>query len=293
MINKFYFRKDYLNFIRLTRPKQWVKNFFVFSPLVFSAKYYNLEDILNSFYCFIFFTIASAIAYIVNDIYDYENDVKHPIKSIYRPIAAGKIKINEAYIFIIILIIILFFSSVSFNHFVFIILFSYIIINFLYSKFLKFYPFVDITIISIGFILRILCGAISINVDASIWILITTFSLGIYLSSIKRYQEMNLETNVRTVFKFYNKKLLKNLARLSAIFSLIFYTFYCINENNVIFLTLPFVFLGLFRYWKISFQKNKGESPTDTILEDKYIILIVLSWIIIFVYNNLIMFPNN
>ena len=235
MINKFYFRKDYVNFIRLTRPKQWVKNFFVFSPLVFSAKYYNLYDIVNSFYCFIFFIIASAIAYIVNDIYDYENDVKHPIKSIYRPIAAGKIKINEAYIFIIILIIILFFSSISFNYYIFIILFSYIIINFLYSKFLKFYPFVDITIISIGFILRILCGAISINVDASIWILITTFSLGIYLSSIKRYQEMNLKTNVRTVFKFYNKKLLKNLASISAIFSLIFYTLYCINENKVIF----------------------------------------------------------
>ena len=232
------------------------------------------------------FIIASAIAYIVNDIYDYENDVKHPIKSIYRPIAAGKIKINEAYIFIIILIIILFFSSISFNYYIFIILFSYIIINFLYSKFLKFYPFVDITIISIGFILRILCGAISINVDASIWILITTFSLGIYLSSIKRYQEMNLKTNVRTVFKFYNKKLLKNLASISAIFSLIFYTLYCINENKVIFLTLPFVFLGLLRYFKISFQKNKGESPTDTILEDKYIVLIVLSWIIIFVYNN-------
>ena len=97
---------------------------------------------------------------------------------------------------------------------------------------------------------------------------------------------MNLETNVRTVFKFYNKKLLKNIASISAFFSLIFYTFYCINENAIIFLTLPFVFLGLFRYWKISFQKNKGESPTDTILEDKYIILIVISWIIIFVYNN-------
>ena len=287
MINKYYSRIDYLNFLRLTRPKQWLKNLFVFSPLIFSAKFYNIYDLINTLYCFILFIIASATVYIINDIYDYESDKKHPIKKNYRPIAAEKIKFKEAIIFYLFLSIILFVGSIFFNIKIFFIILLYRIFNIFYSIKLKLYPFIDIAIISIGFILRILCGAESINVEASKWILITTFTLGIYLSSIKRFQEINLQTNIRLVFNFYNEKLLKQLAKFASICTLFFYSLYCIYENYHFLISIPVVGIGLYRYWIISFRKNKGESPTDTILEDRILLLIIFMWILIVVYNNI------
>lgn len=287
MISKYYSRKDYLNFLKLTRPKQWLKNLFVFSPLIFSAKFYNFFDIFNAFYCFILFTIASATVYIINDIYDYESDKQHPVKQKYRPIAAGKITIKEAKIFYFVLLSFLFVGSIIFNIKIFFIISIYIIFNIFYSIKLKLYPFIDIAIISIGFILRILCGAESINVDASKWILITTFSLGVYLSSIKRFQEINLQTKKRLVLNFYNESLLKKLARYSSISTIFFYSLYCIYENNLFLVSIPIVGIGLYRYWSISFRSDKGESPTDTILEDRVLLIIISIWILIVVYNNI------
>ena len=88
--------KNFLyNLVKLLRVKHWIKNIFVLLPLVFSNNYLNTTDLYKSFSAFIIFCLAASAVYIVNDIVDKKNDMKHPVKK-FRPIASGSIDISIA-----------------------------------------------------------------------------------------------------------------------------------------------------------------------------------------------------
>ena len=91
--------KDY---IKLLRPHQWIKNFFVFAALIFSANLLNLNKAITTLFAFIIFCMTSSSIYIINDILDREYDKKHPLKRL-RPIASGRIKVKHALILFFIL----------------------------------------------------------------------------------------------------------------------------------------------------------------------------------------------
>ena len=271
-----------INFIKLTRPKQWIKNFFVFAPLIFSGQFFFYNNLINSLITLFLFILASSITYIINDCFDLKDDANHPTKKITRPIASGKITKNNALRFAGLLSAPLFIICLIFNAKILIIIFSFIIINFLYSIKLKQFPIIDIFIISIGFILRIYAGAESISVYVSPLMLLTTLGLGLYLASLKRHQELKLETyKERKVFKFYNINLLNNIAKISAYITIIFYCSYVVSNSPKLLITIPLVLYGIYRYWFVVHNYNKGESPTDTILSDKQIILIISIWFIL------------
>ncbi|HRE12062.1 MAG TPA: UbiA family prenyltransferase, partial [Ignavibacteria bacterium] len=92
-----------IHLFKLIRPKQWIKNFFVFAPLLFSRHIFHLEYVIPSLAAFIIFSLASSAVYIINDIMDVESDRVHPKKK-YRPIASGEVSVKQAMVFLVIII---------------------------------------------------------------------------------------------------------------------------------------------------------------------------------------------
>ena len=275
--------KKYYPFFLILRPRQWVKNFFVFAPLIFSGMFLNQEALIKSFCAFIFFCIASSLVYVINDICDIDNDKSHPIKK-FRPLAKGIIKINEALFLSFMLFFILlisFFINFKFS----LILFAYIFLNILYSFKLKHEPVLDIFSIAMSFVLRVISGSFMLDLPISSWMCITTLSLALYLASIKRRQELlNIGSFSRKVLANYNIDLIDRYAEMSATGALIFYSLFVLSSKPILSFTIPLVIFGLFRYWYIVQQKNKGEAPTDVLFNDWQMILTILLWLSLTLY---------
>jgi decaprenyl-phosphate phosphoribosyltransferase len=271
--------------LRLLRPKQWVKNAFVFAPLLFSGLITNSEAIKLSFSIFVIFCLASSATYVLNDFKDIENDKKHLIKSKSRPLATGEISKNLALLimaslYILVAITFLFWINIA------IIVTSYLLLNVAYTFYLKHQPVLDIFTIATGFVLRVFAGAIAIDVPLSSWMFITTLSLALYLASIKRRQELTKSgDSARSVLQYYSVNLVEKYAEMAATCAILFYSLFIISDKPDMVYTIPFVLFGLFRYWFIVETKDSGESPTDALFLDRILQLTILAWIVACLYS--------
>ena len=125
-------------------------------------------------------------------------------------------------------------------------------------------------------------GCVALGVDLSIWMAITVFFSALFISALKRKQELFLYGSVsRKVLKSYSIKGLKKVVNISAIFSILSYSLYIVSINKKLFLTIPLVIYGVLRYISHSENKNFSDSPVDEILKDKQNILIILIWLLI------------
>ena len=273
--------KNFLyNLVKLLRVKHWIKNIFVLLPLVFSNSYLNTTDLYKSFSAFIIFCLAASAVYIVNDIVDKKNDMKHPVKK-FRPIASGSIDISIAVKILIFLYLVIIFLSLS-NLNIMLVVLIYILLNIMYSYFLKNYAVIDIFVISFGFLLRVYAGIFAINCDISNWALITTFCLALFLASVKRKQELkNIRTISRQSLNNYSLNLIDFYINISGILAIVFYSLFSLTINENFFITIPIVIISFFRYLYMQEIKNKGESPTDAIFEDNFFMAMLLIWFII------------
>ncbi len=278
---------------KIIRPKQWVKNTFVFIPLLFSGLAFDALSFFNAVTAFLLFCLAASAVYILNDIYDIEYDSKHPIKSKERPLASGELTIKQAVCLLLLLYAVML-SQVWLFPELLKILTIYVVLNFAYTFFLKQQPVIDIFIISIGFVLRIVAGAVAIAVQTSSWMLITTLCLALYMTAIKRRQEIliyhsynknllknNEKNKTRDVLDKYNRTLLTRYAEISGISAFMFYSLYIFTKDQDLLITIPLVIFGLFRYWYVVEHQYGGESPTDLLLADKQLLTTITLWVII------------
>jgi len=270
--------------IKSLRPKQWIKNLFVFAPLLFGFKYDDISLIINSTIAFVSFVILSGIIYIFNDILDIEKDKKHPKKK-FRPIASGKISIKAAYKIIIVLFITLGLIIPILSIECFYIAIAYVFLNIAYSIKLKNYAIIDVIIIASGFILRLLMGGYSTDISLSPWIIMTTFLLSLFLGFGKRYNELEeISDTSRSSLNLYSKKLLDKLICISCSATLISYALYAIEisrESGKMELTYTvlFVVFGLFRYLQSIYIFKKGEEPESIIYNDPIFIINLVAWL--------------
>ena len=273
-INKF------IIYLRLLRVHQWVKNIFVFGPLLFSVNFLNLELVIDAFFATLLFCLGSSLIYIINDLNDVAQDKKHKLKK-NRPIASGNISFFESYLIIVFLSFILLISFI-FSKNVMMIILSYIILNVFYTLNFKYIPVLDIFCIAISFLLRVFAGAIAINVSVSSWMLITVFSLALFLATLKRKSELeNYKTQrIRYVLNLYNENLLNNYAQISAITTILFYSLFVISEVQQLSFTVPIVLFGLFRYWFLIEIKNLGENPSEVISSDIIFLMTIVIWLL-------------
>ena len=270
-------------FYQLLRINHYIKNFLVFAPLLFTSKLSNNDDIFNSLYAFIVFCILASSVYILNDILDLDSDRIHPHKKKNKPLAAKIISINTAKIIFILLILILS-ILIFFNNKVMTASFIYLFLNFIYTIYLKKIPYIDIIALSSNYILRIYMGCAVLTVDLSIWMGATVFFSALFISTLKRRQELLLYgSRSREVLKRYSIKNLKRIINVSALVTIIFYSLYVFSINEKLILTIPMVIYGVLRYMHRSEKENFSDSPVDEIIKDKQNILLILIWFLIII----------
>jgi 4-hydroxybenzoate polyprenyltransferase len=264
--------------LRLTRPKQWVKNAFVLAPLVFARAFDDMQAITQALFCLLLFCIASSACYVVNDIRDIERDRAHPIKSWSRPLAAGHVSVSAAVALLVGLYVLLVAGWIV-RPVLIVPIGGYIALNLAYSFYLKNQPVLDIFSVAGGFVLRVYAGSEAIGVPLSSWMAVTTLCLALYLAAVKRRQELvTAGSEGRRVLKEYSVGLVDRYAEMSAVGALIFYSLFVMTTNVRLVVTIPLVIFGLFRYWYLVEVHDDGESPTDVLLTDWPLIACIAAW---------------
>lgn len=264
--------------IKLIRIKQWVKNGFVLAPLLFTGEFIDPKAVSSALIATILFCIASSATYIVNDIRDIDRDRLHPKKSKSRPLAAGIVTKSQALI-VLALLCALLFAGWFLKPKVILIIGAYLCLNVAYTFVLKHKPVIDIFTIAIGFVLRVLAGAVALDRSVSGWMFVTTLCLALYLAAVKRGQELSQSgTEGREVLAKYTKSLVDRYAEMSATCALVFYSMFVMASRPELVITVPLVLFGLFRYWYVVDVLEGGESPTDALLSDWPLLVTLLAW---------------
>ena len=267
--------------IHLIRPKDWAKNLFLFVPLFFAGRLFEMETIKELFYGFLCFCAIASAVYIINDYRDIEFDKLHPEKSS-RPLASGKISKPKAVILAILLIIAGFTGAWFIRDKFMFVLALYFLLNLAYSFGLKNLPIVDIVIIAIGFVLRIKAGAVIAKVGLTEWLTIMVFLLALFMALAKRRDDVILKNqsgmDMRKAVKGYNLQFINvGISLISSIIivSYIMYTMSNEVQERIgtyrIYYTALFVIMGLFRYLQLVYVDEKSQSPTKILYKDRFI----------------------
>lgn len=272
-------------FIQLLRPKQWIKNLFLFAALLFSGNIDKLTYLVAAAYAFLCFCATSSTVYIFNDILDMEKDRKHPRKK-KRPLAAGMISRREAQGLMAFMLPAAVIFSFMLGYPFGIIIIAYILNNILYSLYVKHIVILDVMSIALGFILRVAGGAVAIDVLISPWLLLCTFLLALFLGFSKRRNELLVlqdeAQNHRLILEHYSLDFIDNMLSIvtaSTLISYSLYTFYA-SEDKYSMATIPFVLYGIFRYQYIIYSQKLGESPEEVVLTDKPLLINILLWVL-------------
>lgn len=272
------------------RPKQWSKNFFIFAAILFSQNIFNFSLFLKTVVAFFIFCFLSGSGYILNDLVDLEQDRLHPVKS-QRPLVSGRLKVSHAVLALIIFIPFSLWMSYYLGPPFFLIALGYFLLQVIYSFFLKHIVVLDVFAIASGFVLRIIAGAVAINVEMSSWFLICTIFLALFLGLSKRRHELvMLEEDAqshRKVLGEYSPYLLDQMISVVTASTVVTYALYTMSEEtikkfgtkNLIF-TIPFVLYGIFRYLYLIHQKEAGGNPEDILFTDKPLLIDILLWAI-------------
>lgn len=277
-------------FVISARPKQILKNFVIFIPLIFTLDQWSINELssilTNSFLCFLALSSASIIGYQANDLIDKKFDKKHPSKKL-RPIANNEISNREIFIFITIFLILGIIFSLVVNFYILILFFSYITLSFLYSYQLKNFIIVDSISITIFYIIRMIAGAYSITLSISIWLYILTFLSTLFIILIKRISESKSgDFRNKNIVSFYKEISNSKAVSFLLLINIISYSIYSISEilsseRNIIFgLTIIFFSMGIIRYFALTKNSSLGESPESIILSDKIIHFSVFLYVI-------------
>lgn len=283
------FAQKLLAVLKAMRPAQWIKNLFIFAAIIFAQKLLDLSLFLKTFAAFSLFCILSGALYIFNDLNDIEEDRCHPKKA-KRPIASGEISKNQALFLFSILSLISLFLAFCLNKYFFFTALIYFILQLAYSIKLKHVVILDVFIIACGFVIRVIAGGMVIDVPLSSWLLICTMLLALFLAMSKRRHELLLLVNNasehRPILTEYSPYLLDQMIAVVTASTLIAYCLYTISGETVekfgttnLVITTPFVLYGIFRYLYLIHQKRKGGSPEELIIKDKPLLIDILLWI--------------
>lgn len=269
--------------LKACRPLQWIKNGVIFLPCIFAidhiprSLYLSLLDLI----CVsIAFCCMSSAVYLFNDLMDREIDSKHPLKKD-RPIASGNLNPKIATIASTILMLGGIIGTAFIQPLLIIPSIIYLTVNIGYSLGIKRIVILDIFSVASGYLIRIVVGAWTIQVEPSEWLYVTTGVAALFIVIGRRYAEVRLTPSHkrREVLKGYTNDLVTQLMIISASAAFLSYTLYTVEKGMI--LTLPSVAFGLFRYVYLLNTNSRAESPEHLIVHDIPLIAGILSWIFI------------
>ena len=285
-----------LNYIKLLRPTNWLKNLFIFLPVFFNGDIFDIHLLLRSTFAFISFCFIASAIYIINDYKDIEKDRCHPVKC-KRPLASGKIKPAIVFPFIVFLVCssigVLFTFHIEERYKLISIILLYFFLNLAYTFILKNYAIIDVFIISFGFVLRIFLGGSATGIILSPWIILLTFLITLLMAFAKRRDDVIINEKGGTVTRkntlSYNLDFMNLVLGILSSISIVCYILYTVSPDVVsrhngeyIYLTTIFVLAGILRYLQVTIVNKDSGSPTKILLHDRFIQFSILAWIVSF-----------
>jgi len=276
------------------RPHQYIKNLFIFLPLFFALKITDTDLLLHAVIAFIAFSLTASAIYTLNDYHDIEEDRQHPKKK-YRPLASGDISKAQAIVIMAVLGIAGFSLMALLSMKAVGIMAAYVIMNIAYSFYLKHVAILDVIIIAIGFVLRLFIGSAVTDIPLSMWIVVMTFLLALFMALAKRRDDVliYLDTGkkMRKVIDGYNLQFLDTAMAIMASVVIVSYTIYTTSPEVVarvhseyLYLTSLFVILGIMRYLQVAFVLKDSGSPTKIVLNDRFMQLTLIGWVLTFAW---------
>jgi 4-hydroxybenzoate polyprenyltransferase len=273
--------------LKTMRPKQWAKNVFLLAAVVFDRKLTNVDAMLHTILGVLAFSLVASVVYIINDIADVEADRQHPTKR-NRPIAAGKLSIPAAWAFAGILLLVSFPVAYWLSPAFAFVSLLYLLINLIYSKWLKHVVLLDIILLASLYVIRVAAGVALINVERfSPWIYIFTTFLALLMGTGKRRAELSEIADgpnaQRRVLDGYTLNFLDQLITLASGMTIITYSLYTFSapnlpENHIMMLTIPFLMYGIFRYQYLLQVDGTGSAPEEVVLSDRPLQSAIALW---------------
>ncbi len=295
-----------LALFKSARPRQWLKNFAIFTTIMFTGQLFNGDLLWRTIQAFAAFCLLSSSNYIINDILDAPKDRKHPFKR-FRPIASGNISIYQAVLMSLVLAVTGLWISYQLGQLFFGFAISFLTLQYAYSLFLKRFTVIDILTITMAYILRVYAGEAATGYHISIWLALAALSLALFLAVGKRRAELTLlqgyggvvPRDTRASLSHYSEKLLDTYTAMFANSTFLTYSFFTflarpysegfflrnyteffgdIPGRKWMMITIPFVLYGIMRYMQLIYE-GKGESPEKILTNDLPLLTTVILWV--------------
>lgn len=279
--------------LRALRVHQWLKNLLLFVPALTAFSFLEIGNLATMAVAFLAFSFAASGTYIVNDLWDLENDRVHPRKRL-RPFASGKIPILHGLVVAACALILAFVMAFAISKSFFLMLLLYLVLTSAYSWMLKEYVLFDVLMLSILYMLRILAGSVAFRIEISSWLLAFSVFMFLSLALVKRCAELTeldqngVEATRGRDYRVTDLAVLWPLgvgAALSAV--LVFGLFISAPETQARYATpqlLWLVDIGLI-YWlaRLWIKTSRGEmheDPVIYVIKDKGSRVAILSMIL-------------
>jgi len=274
--------------IKTMRPQQWIKNAIVYAALVFDGKLFDPELFLRTTFVAICFALVSSSVYIMNDLVDIEKDRQHPRKRT-RPLPSGRLDPRFAMVAGVLLAVLGIGGALWLDPMVGLVIILYVLQNVAYSFYLKNVVIIDVMVLSLGFLLRALAGALVVDVaNFSPWLYVCVALLALFLGFGKRRHEIALLDDGagahRASLQQYNLPMLDQIISIVTTSTLVAYTLYAIEAQTAIvsggrmLLTVPFVLYFIFRYLYLIHVEEKGGAPDELLLKDRPLLINTALW---------------
>jgi 4-hydroxybenzoate polyprenyltransferase len=274
--------------IRLLRPRQWVKNVFVFTGLLFSHAWGDGDLVLRVVGAALAFSFMASAIYVMNDLADREADRRHPVKR-HRPLASGAVSVPVALAVAALSATLAAAVAAWVSSTVLWLVAAYCVINLAYSGGLKQVVILDVFLIAAGFMLRILAGTLGVGIAPSQWLLLTGLFLTLFLGFAKRRAEwaaLGEGQGSRRVLAQYGPELLDHMLSVAAAGVVMSYSLYTVSPETVarhgtshLIYTVPLVLYGIFRYIHLLHHRQRGEDPAAELLLDPHMLATFVAWL--------------
>ena len=304
-------KKKLFKIAKLIRPKQWLKNLAVYAAIIFTGQLFNITIFEKVTIGFLAFCSLSSAIYIINDLFDIQKDRMHPFKK-FRPLAHRDISVPFAIGLAVFLLIVALILGLMVRRAFFFTLLTYLILQVCYSLILKNIAIIDILTLATGYMLRVYGGEFASGYHISVWMLLTTIALSLFLAVGKRKSELTLISHlpdtsynsVRQSLSHYSNQLLDVYASIFATSTFIFYSLFTFLESpsfkpsigillpdflpdyfqrKWLMITIVPVVYGIMRYLQDIYEKHEGESPERVLLSDSQLLIAVGIWAILVV----------
>ena len=290
--------------IKMIRPHQWVKNLFVMAPMFFHKDVFMVHEGVPSLNLLVtgraaaatlVFCFLAGSVYTINDLVDVEADRVHPVKR-NRPIASGAVPVHVAKLTAVALVLGSLAAAAWLDWRFAVVALIYLVENIAYSFKLKHVAFLDVSLIALGFVLRVVAGGLATRTPVSEYMYACTALLALFLGFGKRRHELAGENagKQRAALKAYSPRSLTVAMALTGTATIVTYILYTLDKDtraffhtNLLWLTTPFTIFGIIRFLYLvsgrAGQGRKAESPTQEMLRDVPFVLNLVIWTIVVV----------